>query len=180
MELPRGIFWIMAASGTPETYVLSLMRMADALYREVLIITDLPASIQPESGKVVLNGEPEGEYHYMFATDSRAAIGKVQDELFPLMSPRGWKCWMPPRTNDPISWDDAKRDSNSIISQYPFDAVCEPNVAVNVGPNRDVIFSKSGVMSSVMSPHSGDGFWREIFRSSGCFGGKATIVKGEM
>src|ERR1035437_3456681 len=135
MELPRGIFWLQAASGMPETYLLSLMRMADALYREVLILTDLPMANVMDSGKVTVNGDLEGAYHYIFAADARSEVRVVHDRFAPMV--RGWKCWMPPRPNEPSEWEFARGEASEILGSYTFDAVCEPNVAVNMGPNRD-------------------------------------------
>ena len=87
---------------------------------------------------------------------------------------------MPPRPNSPLDWETAKVEASTILSNRPFDAVCEPNVALDAGPNRDILFSRSGVISSVMCPNSGDGFWREVFRASGMFGVTANIRVGEM
>ena len=162
----------------PETYLLSLMRMADALYREVLILTDLPMANVMDSGKVTVNGDLEGAYHYIFAADARSEVRVVHDRFAPMV--RGWKCWMPPRPNEPSEWEFARGEASEILGSYTFDAVCEPNVAVNMGPNRDVIFSKSGVVSSVMAPNSGDGFWREVFRASNVFGSTGRIISREI
>ena len=38
---------------------------------------------------------------------------------------------------------------------------------------RDMFFSKSGPMTSIMVPNSGEGFWREVFRTSGYYGAAA-------
>ena len=58
-------------------------------------------------------------------------------------------------------------------------AVCIPNVSVKLGPDRDIIFDRTGPVSSVMTPNSGDGFWREVFRSSGFYGLKANVIRRE-
>ena len=180
MELPKGVFWIRAAGGMPESYILSLVRIAESLYREIVILTDIPVTTQGDGNKVTINGDLSGTYHYLFATDGRNAIGSVTDRLFPYIASRGWKCWTPPRSNVASGWDDARSEATTVLSTYHFDAVCIPNVAVDVGPDRDVIFSKSGVVSSVMCPNSGDGYWREIFRASNMFGAKANIQSVEM
>ena len=180
MELPRGLFWLRAASGISEPHVISLMRMADSLYREILILTDLPISYDGDSGKVTINADPVGPYDYSFITDARPEMRRLHDRFLPMLSTHSWMCWMPPRPNVPTPWSDARHEANTVLSGYSFSAVCHPNVVVDIGPNRDVIFAKTGVISSVMCPNSGDGFWREIFRSSGAYGAKARVMREEM
>lgn len=180
MELPRGIFWLRAASGISEAHILSLMRMADSLYREILILTDLPLLYEGASGKVSMNGDIVAPYHYCFLSDARSEIRAVHDRFSSLVTQRGWRCWMPPRPEGPTDFEVAKREAFEILNEFSFDAVCHPNVMVNAGPNRDVIFTKSGIISSVMCPNSGDGFWREVFRSSGQFDIRASIQVGEI
>ena len=180
MELPRGLFWIRASSGISEMHIVSLMRMADALYREVLILTDMPVAYEGNSGKVTINGDPSGSYHYCFLTDARSEIRSVHERFSRMIAPRGWKCWAPPRPNDPTPVRDAQIEADNILRNYTFDAVCQPNVMVETGPNRDVIYGRSGIISSVMCPNSGEGFWREIFRSCGQFELRANIQRGEM
>ena len=167
-------------------HVFSLVRMAENLYRNILLLTDFPIASQiTNSENVKVNTDfaeiEDKSYDYLFATDGgdpQVVLEKIRHK----MKDGGWTCWMPPRPNIYYDWRSAQNKSNILLSNggNSFDAICVPNVQVEIGPIRDVIFSNSGVVSSVMVPNSGDGFWREIFSASGKFGIKGNVIVGKM
>ena len=84
------------------------------------------------------------------------------------------------RPADPVSQAEACRAATDIMKKFSFDAVCYPNIEVGIGPRRDIIYTKEGLLSSVMSPNSGEGFWREVFRASGFYGANAQVIRREI
>lgn len=180
MDLPKGFFWLMSGGRIGEPHIYSLLNMCEALYRNVLVITDLRIAFESSSGRVKVNEEREGDYDYCFSTDSDEAFSAVYEDIFPSVARLGWRCWMPPYTDAPIPWDDGSNKASLMFRNNDLlDAICIPNIAVKIGPDRDVIFDSSGPISSVMRPNSGDGFWREIFRASGFYGLKSRVIRRE-
>lgn len=179
MDLPRGLFWLKAAGGMSEPRVNSLVKACEDLCRTVLIVTDLPVT-HDSTDVVRLNEVPDGVFDYCFLCDADSEMEAVHDRFVPMVRDLGWRCWMGSAGAEPTPWDEAEASAKRILSTHRFDAVCVQHIVVNLGPNRDAIFCRSGVLSSVMSPNSGDGFWREVFRSSGFYGTKARMIRGEV
>jgi len=179
VDLPRGLFWVKSAGGMPESMVNSLVKSCQDLYRNVLIVTDHRVDHEPTE-VVSINDDPDGAFDYCFLSDAESEMDPLHERIVPMVKDVGWRCWMVPRHAESPSWDDAVHEARRILLGHRFDAVCQQDVTVNLGPNRDVILSRAGVVSSVMCPNSGDAFWREVFRACGFYGVRAKVVVGEV
>ena len=172
--LPRGLFEIPKTSGFSTTQAYSLIKICEDLHRKIVVMTDL--KVERDVGApemVVLNPHltEEDMFDYFFSVGPDGTEENAIETFASHFHNRTWKCWMPKREGE-IPFSEAEVRAAHILSMG-FDCACVPSVSVKIGPLRDMFFSKSGPMTSIMVPNSGEGFWREVFRTSGYYGAAA-------
>jgi len=176
-SLPRGLFSIPKNSGFSTSQVYSLIKICEDLHRQIVVLTDLPIDRDSDANEVVmLNPElSEGDlFEYTFSTGEPGHESSAIDGISMFTNDLTWKCWMPKRDGvTPVS--DAISIARDIISSG-FECACIPSVEVKIGPLRDMFINSDGPITSIMIPNSGEGFWREVFRSSGYYGAKARAI----
>ena len=173
-SLPRGLFVLPRSSGMSSQQIYSLIKICEDLHRRIVIITDMVIERDVGASDLVVvdHVRPTGElFDYTFSSGDDGSEADALSFLSDLVHGRTWKCWMP-RRNREIQFSEASDISKRIISMG-FDCACIPNVPVKIGPLRDMFMSSGGPITSIMIPNSGEGFWREVFRSSGYYGASA-------
>lgn len=173
-SLPRGLFSIRRSSGFSTVQIYSLIKICEDLYRNIVILTDIPVEREAGASPIVsLNPDlSKGElFDYTFSCGMDGEEEDALSSLSDFIYGKTWKCWMPNRDGE-IPFQDALVKAERIMG-IGFDCACIPSVAVKLGPLRDMFISKNGPITSVMIPNRGEGFWREIFRSSGFYGASA-------
>jgi len=179
-SLPRGLFSIPRTSGISISRVYSLIKICEDLHRVIVIVTDMPIERDIGASEIVLVNPPlsDGDmFDYAFSSGEPGGETEALDMLSPLIHGRTWKCWMPRREGETPASEALVRAREIIATG--FECACIPGVAVQIGPLRDMFINEDGPITSVMAPNSGEGFWREVFRSSGYYGASAmTIIQG--
>ena len=173
-SLPRGLFVLPKSSGMSPQQIYSLIKICEDLHRRAMIITDMVIERDVGASDLVIvdHVRPIGEvFDYTFSSGDEGSESDALSFLADIVHVRTWKCWMPRRGGE-VQFSDASDISKRIIS-VGFDCACIPNVSVKIGPLRDMFISANGPVTSIMIPNSVEGFWREVFRSSGYYGASA-------